>query len=92
MVNSMAYHMLMYNGSLKEHVIHLRLVMEFLVKHQLFANRKKYSFGQQMVDYLGHIISAEEVETYFEKTNAISNGPVPKIVKLKSFFGPHILL
>lgn len=79
---------LVYSKDLEEHAIHLQTVLQILVQHQLFANRKKCSFGQASVDYLGHVISAEGVATDPAKTSAISKWPAPKSVKeLRSFLG-----
>nr|CAD1839896.1 unnamed protein product [Ananas comosus var. bracteatus] len=50
---------LIYSENLQDHVRHLTLVLEELRKNQLFAKRSKCTFGQQRVEYLGHIITEE---------------------------------
>lgn len=48
---------LIYGSSLEQHEEHLASVMLILRQHSLYANKKKCSFGQRQIDYLGHIIS-----------------------------------
>ena len=72
---------LIYSRSLEEHVQHLQMVLEILDKHKLFANMKKCTSAQPQIDYLGHLITVEGVETDPEKTKAMSSWPVPKNVK-----------
>ncbi|KAG7568036.1 Reverse transcriptase domain [Arabidopsis thaliana x Arabidopsis arenosa] len=64
---------LVYSASLDEHVLHLRLVLQLLLDHQLYANMKKSLFGESLVEYLGHIISAEGVATDKAKTESMIN-------------------
>lgn len=52
---------LVYSTSWIEHLIHLKEVIQLLQHHQFQANRKMCTFGQQEVEYLGHIISQREV-------------------------------
>lgn len=63
---------LVYSRTVEEHAIHVPEVLQILQDHQLFANRKKCSFGQLQVEYLGHVISAEGVATDKSKTKAMS--------------------
>lgn len=49
---------LVYSKSLNEHLSHLVIVFEILKDHSLFAKKSKCSFGQPMVEYLGHMITA----------------------------------
>ncbi|CAN6474419.1 unnamed protein product [Victoria cruziana] len=48
---------LVYSADLRQHEAHLRVVLQILKDHQLFAKISKCSFGQTSVGYLGHIVS-----------------------------------
>ena len=82
------YDILVYSSSLEEHQRHLAAVIQVFEDHHLFANRKKCAFGQQSVEYLGHIITPEGVRTDPQKIDAVAKWPYPKVVKdLRGFLG-----
>ena len=79
---------LIFSRSLKEHLEHIKLVMELLRENQLYAKMSKCVFEVQQVEYLGHVISEKGVATDPQKISAIAEWPTPKnITKLRSFLG-----
>ncbi|GBM71555.1 Retrovirus-related Pol polyprotein from transposon 297 [Araneus ventricosus] len=71
-----------------EHLNNIRKVSQRLQKANLKLNPKKCRFFQNKVSYLGHIISADGVKTYPEKTKAVVDWPRPETVPdLRSFLG-----
>ena len=48
---------LVYSGSLKEHVEHLRTVLQILRERQLYAKFSKRKFWLDKVAFVGHVIS-----------------------------------
>jgi len=48
---------LIYSNSKEKHEQHLRLVLQVIREHQLYAKINKFSFYQEKIHYLGHIIS-----------------------------------
>ena len=48
---------LIYFENEEEHVKHLRLTLELLRKHKLYAGLSKCEFYEDTIHYLGHIIS-----------------------------------
>jgi hypothetical protein len=48
---------LIYSKDKEEHEDHLKLVLQVLREHQLYAKFSKCDFFQKKVHYLGHVIS-----------------------------------
>jgi hypothetical protein len=79
---------LVYSKNIMEYLKHLKLVLEALKQHQLYAKMSKCSFGSLEVDYLGHLISEEGVKADPTKIEAIINWPNPRTPKaLRGFLG-----
>lgn len=66
---------LVYSKSVKEHRDHLETILQCLQEHQLYANEKKCLWGQQKLEYLGHIILGEGVVANPEKVEAMLKWP-----------------
>uniref|UniRef100_A0A8R7UZR4 Reverse transcriptase domain-containing protein n=1 Tax=Triticum urartu TaxID=4572 RepID=A0A8R7UZR4_TRIUA len=63
---------LIFSKTLKEHLEHIKLVLELLRKHQLYAKMSKCVFVAPQVEYLGHVISAKGVATDPQKISTIA--------------------
>ena len=50
---------LIYSKNEEEHEEHLRLTLQFLRDHKLYAKLRKCDFYKDRIHYLGHIISEE---------------------------------
>lgn len=48
---------LIYSQTEEQHVRHLEIVLEILIKHELYANPSKCELGKCRIAYLGHVVS-----------------------------------
>nr|CAE05045.2 OSJNBa0049H08.6 [Oryza sativa Japonica Group] len=79
---------LIYSKNEEEHVEHLRLIMEKLRDHQLFAKFSKCEFWLDRVAFLGLVISFNGVEVDPSKVEAVLAWNPPKNVsEIRSFLG-----
>lgn len=54
---------LTYIKDLKENLEHIKLVLELLKEHQLFARMSKCVFSVQQVEYVRYVVSVHGVAT-----------------------------
>ena len=79
---------LIYSKTEEEHEQHLRLVLETLREHQLYAKFSKCEFWLKEVKFLGHILSAEGVSVDPKKITSILEWKTPANVKnIREFLG-----
>src|SRR6266498_168248 len=79
---------LIYSRSEEEHEQHLRIVLDRLKDHQLYAKFSKYEFWLQKVSFLGHILSEEGVAVDPTKVEAVMDWQTPRNVpEIRSFLG-----
>jgi hypothetical protein len=79
---------LVYSWSTEEHGHHLRIVLEKLWPHQLYAKFTKCEFWLQKVSFLGHILTAKGVVVDPEKVTSVANWKRPTtITEIRSFLG-----
>jgi len=64
---------LVYSTSDQEHESHLRLVLQMLRVHQLYAKFSKCEFWLTRVAFLGHVISGEGISMDPSKIEAVIN-------------------
>lgn len=79
---------LVYSSNMSAHVEHLKVAFQLLQHNQLRVNKKKWSFGQSQLEYLGHLISKKKVEADPSKVASIVEWVVPINAKsLRTFLG-----
>ena len=79
---------LIYSRTLAEHRRHVRLALDVLRKHQLFAKDSKCEFFRDHIDFLGHRVDREGVHMMEDKVRAIREWPTPtSIEEVRSFLG-----
>ena len=79
---------LVYSGSLEEHLEHLRIVLQTLRERQLYVKLSKCQFWLDKVAFLGHVISVEGVSVDPQKIEVVVSWKPPKNVsEVRSFLG-----
>jgi hypothetical protein len=79
---------LIYSGSMEEHVEHLQKVFQMLRENKLYAKFEKCEFGVTEVDFLGRRITQEGLKMDDHKVKAILDRELPRLVAaLRSFLG-----
>ena len=79
---------LIYSKIEEEHKEHLKIVLQELREHQLFANFSKCDFLKDKIKYLGHVVTKEGIFVDPEKIRAIEYWLVPKdVTDVRSFMG-----
>ena len=77
-----------YSRSAKEHEQHLRVILNKLRAHELYAKFSKCEFWLQEVAFLGHIITVDGVKVEPEKVKAVSEWKQPtNVIEICSFLG-----
>ena len=79
---------LIYSKSAEEHEQHLRVILNKLRGHDLYAKFNKCEFWLQEVAFLGHIITTEGVKVDPKKVKAVSDWKQPtNMMEVHSFLG-----
>ena len=79
---------LIYSMSEEEHKNHLRVVLQVLRDHRLYAKFSKCEFWLIEVKFLGHVVSTSGVSVDSEKVKAVMSWERPKSVfEIRSFLG-----
>ena len=77
---------LIYSQSEEEHEGHLRVVLQLLTDHQLYAKFSKCEFWLTEVRFLGHVVLALGVSVDPEKVEAVMSWERPKsVLEIRSF-------
>ena len=69
---------LVYSKIVEDHEKHLRIILQPLREHQLYAKFSKYEFWLKEVTFLGHIISKDGIKVDPTKVEAVSKWKQPQ--------------
>ena len=79
---------MIYSQFEREHEYHLRVVLQLLRDHRLYAKFSKCEFWLTEVRFLGHVVSASGVSMDPEKVESMMSWERPKSVfEIRSFLG-----
>jgi hypothetical protein len=79
---------LIYSKNKAEHAKHLRIVLQRLRDHKLYAKFSKCEFWLDSVKFLGHTISQEGISMDPSKVHEVMDWKPPKSVyQIRSFLG-----
>ena len=79
---------LVFSKNEEEHAEHLRLVLEKLREHQLYAKFSKCEFWLKEVGFLGHVVSGEGIAVDPTKVESVTEWNAPTTVgEIRNFLG-----
>ncbi|CAI7850902.1 unnamed protein product [Closterium sp. NIES-54] len=79
---------LIFSKSLEEHAHHLRIVLDTLRQHRLYAKLSKCTFACSSIGFLGHVISSQGIAMDPAKVQCLADWTAPCTVEdLQSFIG-----
>ena len=79
---------LVYSKNKEEHERHLRVVLQTLKEHQLFAKLKKFEFWLDQIHFLSHVVSNDGISVDPSKVEAVLNWKRPTTMfEVRSFLG-----
>ena len=79
---------LIYSKSEEDHDGQLRVVLQTLREHQLYAKFSKCEFWLTKVRFLGHVVSTSGVSVDLEKVEVVMSWEIPKSVfEICNFLG-----
>ena len=79
---------LIYSKNEKDHAEHLRIVLQCLIDHKLYAKFSKCEFWLDSVKFLGHTISRDGIAVNPSKVQEVMDWKPPKSVhQIRSFLG-----
>ena len=77
---------LIFNKSAEEHAEHLRLVLQRLREHELYAKHSKSLLKQPELEFLGHVVGCDGIKTDPRKTAVVRDWTVPQYLSERRFF------
>ena len=79
---------LIYSRDMTEHARHLRIVLQTLRDHQLFAKFSKCEFWKDEMRFLGHVVSGSGIAVDPDKVAAVRDWRQPtSVTEIRSFLG-----
>ena len=79
---------LIYSRSEAEHRKHLRITLQLLRNHQLYAKFSKCDFWRDEVKFMGHVVSQGGISVDPAKVEAVASWSRPKnVTEVRSFLG-----
>ena len=79
---------LVYSKNEDEHAKHLRVVLQTLRDHRLYAKFSKCEFWLEQVAFLGHVVSKDGIQVDPKKIEAVADWPRPTtVIEIRSFLG-----
>ena len=89
--------LLIYSNTWKEHIQHIKSVLEKIEHHQFYLNVRKCFFAQSSVVYVGQKIGCGTREADPSKVQALLNLPIPKtatgirsLLGIANYLSPYI--
>ena len=79
---------LIYSHNTRDHLYHLRLVLQLLRDNHLYINQDKWEFAIHKIEFIGHVITSEGIQADENKVLAIKHWPIPRnSTDIRSFLG-----
>ena len=79
---------IIYSNNEKEHIKHVRIVLQLLINNGLYVKLKKCDFHVTKTTFLGFTVSVDGLTMDKDKVKSVLDWPIPKNQKkLQSFLG-----